>query len=272
MSRMAVINANYLMTKLAPVFELAYPGPCMHECVLSGRKFKPKGVRTMDIAKRILDFGMYAPTVYFPLIVEEALMIEPTESETVDTLDRFVEVMRTIAREALEEPDTVKNAPHTTRSDGRTRGRRRARQGSGGGRRPVDGGGGRGARAPRMAGGALAARPGKDRAGPVRRRGGRGGGGVGVRGDLVLRPSGALMMWGSIGPFFVTSRFVLDAAGAEIDSPFLKRRRAWSEHQVVLPRSAGGDAVALRRSELARSRTVRCASCSAITGKPCGGA
>lgn len=114
MSRMAVINANYLMTKLAPIFELPYAGPCMHECVLSGRKFKSNGVRTMDIAKRILDFGMYAPTVYFPLIVEEALMIEPTESETKDTLDRFVEIMRTIAREALENPEIVKNAPHTT--------------------------------------------------------------------------------------------------------------------------------------------------------------
>ena len=114
MSRLAVINANYLMVKLAPIFELPYAGPCMHECVLSGRKFKPNGVRTMDIAKRILDFGMYAPTVYFPLIVEEALMIEPTESETKDTLDRFIEIMRTIAREALEEPEMVKNAPHTT--------------------------------------------------------------------------------------------------------------------------------------------------------------
>jgi glycine dehydrogenase subunit 2 len=114
MSRMAVVNANYLMKKLAPLYDLAYPGPCMHEFVLSGKKFKANGVRTGDIAKRILDFGMYAPTVYFPLIVEEALMIEPTESETKDTLDRFVEVMRTIAREAVEEPDTVKTAPHTT--------------------------------------------------------------------------------------------------------------------------------------------------------------
>jgi glycine dehydrogenase subunit 2 len=114
MTRMAIVNANYLMTKLSAIYDLAYPGPCMHEFVLSGKKFKANGVRTLDIAKRLLDHGMYAPTIYFPLIVEEALMIEPTESETRATLDRFVEAMRSIAREAVEQPDIVKNAPHTT--------------------------------------------------------------------------------------------------------------------------------------------------------------
>ncbi len=114
MTRMAIVNANYLMTRLKDTYDLAYPGPCMHEFVLSGKKFKSKGVRTTDIAKRILDHGFYAPTIYFPLIVEEALMIEPTESETRDTMDRFVTAMQEIAREAVEDPETVKNAPHTT--------------------------------------------------------------------------------------------------------------------------------------------------------------
>ncbi len=114
MSTQAVLNANYLMSQLRADFDLPYHGPCMHEFVLSGRRQKALGVRTTDIAKRILDFGMYAPTIYFPLIVEEALMIEPTESEPKAAIDRFAEVMRQIAREAESEPDVVRGAPHVT--------------------------------------------------------------------------------------------------------------------------------------------------------------
>jgi glycine dehydrogenase subunit 2 len=82
--------------------------------VASGETFKKHGVRTLDIAKRLLDFGFHAPTVYFPLIVPEALMIEPTETESKETLDRFVEVMIRIAREAEENPEMLRNAPHHT--------------------------------------------------------------------------------------------------------------------------------------------------------------
>ena len=113
-SESAVLNANYLMSKLRSEYHLPYDRRCMHEFVLSGSKQKAIGVRTMDIAKRLLDFGFHPPTVYFPLIVEEALMIEPTESENVETLDRFAEAMLEIAREAREEPDKVKSAPHST--------------------------------------------------------------------------------------------------------------------------------------------------------------
>jgi len=84
----------------------------MHEFVLSANKQKEKGVRALDIAKRLLDFGFHPPTIYFPLIVEEAMMIEPTETESKETLDKFMEAMIKIAKEAEENPDTVKNAPH----------------------------------------------------------------------------------------------------------------------------------------------------------------
>ncbi len=113
-SRNAILNANYLSAALREDYALPYRGPCMHEFVLSAVKQKKNGVRASDISKRLLDFGVHAPTTYFPLIVEEALMIEPTESEPKETLDRFVEVMRTIAREAAEDPAKVKGAPYTT--------------------------------------------------------------------------------------------------------------------------------------------------------------
>ena len=114
-SRAAVINANYLMQQLTDDYDLPYEGPCMHEFVLSGNRQKSEsGVTTTDMAKRLLDFGFYAPTVYFPLIVSEALMIEPTETETRETLDTFARVLRQIAAEAAEEPLTVKSAPHKT--------------------------------------------------------------------------------------------------------------------------------------------------------------
>ncbi len=110
----AVLNANYLKARLAGDYDVPYPSPSLHEFVLSGVRQKRRGVRTTDIAKRLLDFGFYAPTVYFPLIVDEAIMVEPTESETLRSLDRFADAMREIAREAREAPDTVRAAPHTT--------------------------------------------------------------------------------------------------------------------------------------------------------------
>ena len=113
-SENAVLNANYIRARLTGVYDLPYDRICMHEAVFSGRQQAKLGVRTLDIAKRLIDFGIHPPTVYFPLIVEEALMIEPTETETRATLDTFIEVMTRIAREAQETPDLVKEAPHTT--------------------------------------------------------------------------------------------------------------------------------------------------------------
>lgn len=115
-SKMAIINANYLRNLLVEDFELPYGNvPCMHEFVLEGPDGKnTEGVRTADIAKRLLDYGFHAPTVYFPLIVPEALMIEPTETEDMATLDRFAETMKGILAEASENPELVKNAPHNT--------------------------------------------------------------------------------------------------------------------------------------------------------------
>lgn len=113
-SENAVLNANYIRAGLTGVYDLPYDRSCKHEVVFSGRRQAKQGVRTLDIAKRLIDFGIHPPTVYFPLIVEEAMMIEPTETETKETLDHFIEVMKRIAREVEETPDLVKEAPHTT--------------------------------------------------------------------------------------------------------------------------------------------------------------
>src|SRR5690625_1701216 len=113
-SEYAVLNANYLMRKLEEEFELSFPQHCKHEFVLSGRKQKMLGVRTLDIAKRLLDFGFHPPTTYFPLNVEEALMIEPTETESKETLDEFIEAMFQIVKEIEESPEVVQEAPHQT--------------------------------------------------------------------------------------------------------------------------------------------------------------
>lgn len=110
----AVLNANYLKEKLKKSYYLPYDFPCMHEFVLSGEWQAKKGVKTLDIAKRLMDFGFHPPTVYFPLIVKEALMIEPTETESKDTLDAFAEAMIKIAQEADSTPETVQSAPATT--------------------------------------------------------------------------------------------------------------------------------------------------------------
>ncbi|KAF6562343.1 aminomethyl-transferring glycine dehydrogenase subunit GcvPB [Paenibacillus sp. EKM202P] len=113
-SECAVLNANYMMHRLAPYFDLPYPVHCKHEFVMSGRGLKKFGVRTLDVAKRLLDFGYHPPTIYFPLNVEECIMIEPTETESKETLDAFVDTMIHIAREAEENPELVLNAPYTT--------------------------------------------------------------------------------------------------------------------------------------------------------------
>jgi len=113
-SEAAVLNANYIMSKLKDYYHLPYDRTCMHEVVFSGKKQKDMGVSTLDIAKRLLDFGYHPPTVYFPLIVKEALMIEPTETESRETLDDFIAAMIQIANEAETNPDIVKNAPHAT--------------------------------------------------------------------------------------------------------------------------------------------------------------
>jgi glycine dehydrogenase subunit 2 len=113
-SRMALLNANYLRSRLEKSFHLAYDEPCMHECIFTDRLQQKHGVHTLDIAKRLLDYGFHPPTIYFPLVVSGAIMIEPTESESRETLDAFAEAMIEIAREAKETPDLVKNAPHTT--------------------------------------------------------------------------------------------------------------------------------------------------------------
>ncbi|MBQ7691624.1 MAG: aminomethyl-transferring glycine dehydrogenase subunit GcvPB [Muribaculaceae bacterium] len=111
---LATLNANYVKESLKDCYELPLTGVCKHEFVFDGLKDKSTGVTTLDVAKRLLDYGFHAPTIYFPLLFHEAMMIEPTENESKETLDSFIEVMRTIAREAHEQPDMVKSAPHNT--------------------------------------------------------------------------------------------------------------------------------------------------------------
>lgn len=111
---LATLNANYIKESLKDAYELPITGVCKHEFVFNGLKDKSTGVTTMDVAKRLLDYGYHAPTIYFPLLFHEAMMIEPTENESLDTLDCFINVMHRIAREAAETPDIVKTAPHNT--------------------------------------------------------------------------------------------------------------------------------------------------------------
>ena len=113
-TRLAILNANYLRARLTPVYHLPYDGPAMHECVLSDKHLVPHNVHTIDVAKRLLDYGFYAPTIYFPLVVKGALMIEPTETESKETLDAFVDAMLAIAAEAEHDPSRVRDAPHQT--------------------------------------------------------------------------------------------------------------------------------------------------------------
>jgi len=109
----AVLNANYLKKLLAPYFTIPYPQPCMHEFVIQADNYLDRGVKAYDIAKRLLDYGVHAPSVYFPIIVKEAMLIEPTESESKDTLDRFVEIMDKIVEEIKVNPEVVRSAPHS---------------------------------------------------------------------------------------------------------------------------------------------------------------
>lgn len=111
---LATLNANYIKESLKDVYELPIDVVCKHEFVFNGLKDKSTGITTMDVAKRLLDYGYHAPTIYFPLLFHESLMIEPAENESKETMDSFIEVMRHIAEEAKTEPDTVKNAPHNT--------------------------------------------------------------------------------------------------------------------------------------------------------------
>jgi glycine dehydrogenase subunit 2 len=113
MSEAAVLNANYVLARLKEAYDLPFDRLCMHEFVLSGRTLKREhGSTALDVAKRLMDYGFHPPTIYFPLIVPEALMIEPTETETKETLDAFCDAMLAIAREAAEEPELLKDAPH----------------------------------------------------------------------------------------------------------------------------------------------------------------
>lgn len=111
----AVLNANYLRVELGKLWHVAYDTTCMHEVVINDRHLRETGVTTMDVAKRLLDHGFHAPTVYFPLVVKGAMLIEPTETETKETLDLFVATMEAISKEAHEDPEMVKKAPHLTR-------------------------------------------------------------------------------------------------------------------------------------------------------------
>ena len=111
---LATLNANYIKEQLKDVYELPIEGLCKHEFVFDGLKDKATGVTTMDVAKRLLDYGYHAPTIYFPLLFHESLMIEPTENESKETIDGFIDVMRRIADEAKNDPELVKTAPHNT--------------------------------------------------------------------------------------------------------------------------------------------------------------
>ena len=110
----AVLNANYIRKKLKDYYHIPFDRPCMHEVVISAKNQLDHGVKALDIAKRLLDYGIHPPTMYFPLIVEEALMIEPTETESKETIDYFIEVMRKIYQESIDSPELLHEAPHST--------------------------------------------------------------------------------------------------------------------------------------------------------------
>ncbi|MDY0133202.1 MAG: aminomethyl-transferring glycine dehydrogenase subunit GcvPB [Desulforegulaceae bacterium] len=114
-STKAVLNANYIKENLKDIYHLPYKKPCMHECVFTDKNFEEYKVTTLDIAKRLLDFGFHPPTIYFPLVVNGAIMIEPTESESKEEIDKFIKVMKQIAKEAKENPDILHSAPNNTK-------------------------------------------------------------------------------------------------------------------------------------------------------------
>ena len=112
--KLATLNANYIKESLKDVYDLPIEGLCKHEFVFDGLKNKDTGIRTMDVAKALLDYGYHAPTIYFPLLFHEAMMIEPTETESKATIDGFIEVMRSIANDAERNPQRLKDAPLNT--------------------------------------------------------------------------------------------------------------------------------------------------------------
>ena len=114
-SQYAVLNANYIKESLKDVYHLAYDQPCMHECVFNDKHQQAHKVSTLDIAKRLMEYGFHPPTIYFPLIVSGAIMVEPTETESKETIDAFIATMRTIAQEAQENPEQFHEAPQTTK-------------------------------------------------------------------------------------------------------------------------------------------------------------
>jgi glycine dehydrogenase subunit 2 len=112
-SQLAVLNANYIRERLKPYYHLAYDRFCMHECVFSDKKQQVHKIATLDIAKRLMDYGYHPPTIYFPLVVPGALMIEPTETESKDDIDQFVDALIAIAKEAADNPEWLHEAPRT---------------------------------------------------------------------------------------------------------------------------------------------------------------
>jgi len=114
-SQLAVLNANYIKEKLKGTFHLTHDRPCMHECVFSDKNQASYGVTTLDMAKRLMDYGFHPPTIYFPLVVPGAIMIEPTETECKEDIDRFIDAMQQIAREAAENPQLLHDAPHNSK-------------------------------------------------------------------------------------------------------------------------------------------------------------
>ena len=114
-SRLAVLNANYIKEKLKPFYDLPFDKPCMHECVFSDKFQQAQKVTTLDIAKRLIDFGFHPPTIYFPLVVPGALMIEPTETESKEQIDQFIAAMQAISKEVKENPEAFKNSPHRSK-------------------------------------------------------------------------------------------------------------------------------------------------------------
>jgi len=114
-SSLAVLNANYIKEQLKDTFHLPYDRPCMHECVFSDKKQEPNKITTLDIAKRLIDYGFHPPTIYFPLVVNGAIMIEPTETESKENIDLFINILKQIVKEAKEDPEILRDAPTHTK-------------------------------------------------------------------------------------------------------------------------------------------------------------
>ncbi|MCP4369891.1 MAG: aminomethyl-transferring glycine dehydrogenase subunit GcvPB, partial [Deltaproteobacteria bacterium] len=114
-SSLAVLNANYIKEQLKDVFDIPYDRPCMHECVFSDKNQEPDKITTLDIVKRLIDYGFHPPTVYFPLVVHGAIMIEPTETESKENIDLFIDALKQILKEAKEDSEILKQAPTRTK-------------------------------------------------------------------------------------------------------------------------------------------------------------